>query len=256
MRRAVARGPELRRGPRQADVTGRTSRGGRGRGLQFDPDLPRADPALPRASVRVAGDHEVPAPAAEDLARIRRLRHGDDRRLQGHDHAEGGPRHGPVVRGDGRSFSEILSVTCGHLRVGADRSRTPAARPERFGRVGPVRAASGFRATPSRDFVSGPQCGLQPACGGGTAAGGRSSMVERQPSKLLTRVRFPSPAPGAGTTRVTAEDSVSCRGRGAGSRRRRRTVRRRDLRTKVRSFQAGFAVRGSAPAWFPGRSLP
>ncbi len=31
----------------------------------------------------------------------------------------------------------------------------------------------------------------------GSAGGGRSSMVERQPSKLHTRVRFPSPAPRA-----------------------------------------------------------
>ncbi len=49
------------------------------------------------------------------------------------------------------------------------------------------------------DPVSSPLRRASVAVAGGcsSAGGGRSSMVERQPSKLHTRVRFPSPAPRA-----------------------------------------------------------
>src|SRR3982074_2707959 len=54
-------------------------------------------------------------------------------------------------------------------------------------------------------------CGVVPLA---TTECGCSSMVERQPSKLITWVRFPSPAPNGAAPRTSVGRQVPWKGRG------------------------------------------
>ena len=75
------------------------------------------------------------------------------------------------------------------------RDHVPHTRVARAKTGGQVRPDPVDRLTPEAGTLPVTTCQAGPSNGRAGAARGRSSMVEPQPSKLVMRVRFPSPAP-------------------------------------------------------------